>query len=642
MPTMKCATDSWRSNILFAAILIICGIFPFVSMSVSSHFPPNWQLMHEAFHAVIETLGCVMALGIAGFLLMRQGQKGNAYMLWPACSMLSMAILDAFHASVSPGREFVFLHSTAQLTGGVFIALIWLPERFAKGEIGKQLPKFVAGACALFGIGSFLFPDIIPTMTNQERFANIPLVLNLLGGILFFAGVAYFAHRFSRDQDTAYLLFIAYCLMFAVAGLTFRLSVLWGVGWWLSHMIRLAAYIVAFGYVSINATAEYLRLIQTEEAVTRLAALVESSDDAIIGRTLDGTIVSWNQGAANLFGYSAEEAHGQKGEFLIPPERTDEETKIIEKIRNGHRDHYFETIRRKKNGTLMDVALSISPVEDSHGDMIGISVIARDITERKKAELEREQLNKNLKLAVGELQRTNRELQEFAHIAAHDLKTPLRAITSLTNWLLTDYSDRFDEQGKEQVQLLVVKAKQMASLIDDILQYCRLGRENLEKKEVDLNAVVSDVIEVATPPEHIEVIVEDALPAILCKKTHIIQIFQNLISNAVKYIDKPNGRVRVGCAEQDDAWVFSVADNGPGIDPMHFERIFQMFQTLSPREGVDSTGVGLAIVKKLVELNGGKVWIKSKIGEGSTFFFTVPKEAVTIKTMTIEAVASPV
>jgi two-component system sensor kinase FixL len=425
-----------------------------------------------------------------------------------------------------------------------------------------------------------------------------------------------------------------------VAGLTFRLSALWGVGWWLSHMIHLGAYVVGFGYVSINITADYLRLTQTEEAVTRLAALVESSDDAIISKTLDGTIMSWNQGAENLFGYSADEAHGQSGEFLVPPEQTDEETEIMDRIRNGLRDHYFETVRQKKDGTLMDVALSISPIEDGYGDMIGVSTIARDITERKKAVQEMKQLNKSLGLTVGQLRRTNQELQQFAHIVAHDLKTPLRAIAALTNWLLTDYSDKFDEQGKEQVQLLVVKAKQMASLIDDILQYCRLGRDNLEKKRVDLNIVVSDVIEMTTPPEHIEVIVESELPTILYEKTHIVQILQNLLSNAVKYLDKPDGTVRIGCLEQDDAWLFSVVDNGPGIDAMHFEKIFQMFQTLAPHEGIDSTGVGLAIVKKLVEVNGGKVWVESEVGEGSTFFFTVPKEVDVIET--IEAVASSV
>jgi two-component system sensor kinase FixL len=640
MPTAKCATDSWRSNVLFAAILIICGVFPFLSVSLASNFPANWQLKQEAFHAVIETLGCVMALGIAGFLLMRQDKKGNGYMLWPACSMLSMAILEAFHSSVSPGRDFVFLHSTAQFMGGVFIALIWLPERWTRGELGKLLPKVVAAACALFGVGSFLFRDMIPFMMNHGRFTPLPQVLNLVGGVLFFAGVAYFARRFSRDQDTAHLLFIAYCLMFAVAGLTFRLSGPWSVAWWLSHMIRLSACVVAFGYVTINTTAEYLRLIQTEEAVTRLAALVESSDDAIIGRTLDGTIVSWNRGAENLFGYAAEETHGRTGEFLIPSERTEEETEIMVRIRNGQRDHYIETLRRRKDGTLMDVSLSISPIEDSHGEMIGISTIARDITERKRAEQELEQLNRHLELTVGQLQRTNNELQEFAHIVAHDLKTPLRAIATLTDCLLMDYSDTFDEQGKEQVALLVVKAKQMMALIDDILEYCRLGRDKLKMKHVDLNVVLSDVTGVITPPENIEITVENELPAILCEKTHIVQIFQNLIGNAVKYMDKPAGRVRVTCAEQEDAWTFGVTDNGPGIEEKYFDKVFQMFQTLVPREGVESSGVGLAIVKKLVEMSGGRVWIESKVGEGSTFFFTVPKQVTAIQT--VEALASPV
>lgn len=627
MPTVKCATDSWRSNVLFATILVICGIFPFVSVSMAGTFPAAWLLKHEAFHAVIEMLGCVMALGIAGFLLMRQGEKGNAYSLWPACSMLAMAILDAFHASVAPGREFILLRSTAQFTGGLFIACVWLPDRFARGEFGKQLPKIVAAACALFGVGAFLFRDFTPFMMNDGKFTVIPQVLNLMGGALFLSGVAYFARRFSRDQDTTYLLFIAYCLMFAVAGLTFRLSGLWGIGWWLTHMIRLGAYVVAFGYVTINTTAEYLRLIQTEEAITRLAALVESSDDAIIGKALDGTIVSWNCGAQKLFGYTTEEVHGRTSEFLIPPDRTDEETDIMANIRDGQRDHSLDTIRRKKDGLLIDVVLSFSPIENSQGDMIGISMIARDITERKRAQRKTERLNGDLTSTVEELERANAELEEFAHITAHDLKTPLRAIAALADWLHTDYADIFDEAGKEKVQLLVAKAKHMAALIDDILQYCRLGREHVGVKRVDMNAVMSHVIDVTNPPEHIHIHVEKELPTILCDKTHVIQIFQNLVSNAVKYIDKPEGHIRINCVERDNAWLFSVEDNGPGIDEIHFEKIFHMFQTLEPREGVESTGVGLSIVKKIVEMNHGDIWIESIVGEGTTFFFTIPKQA---------------
>jgi signal transduction histidine kinase len=510
MAIAKRITVSLHSDLLFAAILLTSGIVPFVFISVASGFPAGCQLYHEAFHAVMETLGCMMALGIAGFLLMRQGEKGGEYKLWPACAMLSMAILDAFHASVAPGREFVCLQSASQFVGGVLIAMIWLPERFARTSIARELPKVVAAACALFGVVALAFPEILPAMTSNGRFTFLPQLLNLAGGALFLAGLAYFARRFCRDRDNTHLLFTAYCLLFAVAGLTFRFSGLWGVGWWLSHVVRLGAYVVAFGYVSINTSAEYLRLAQT-------------------------------------------------------------------------------------------------------------------IAERKRAEAQLEELNEHLESANLSLTRANKELADFAHIAAHDLKTPLRAIGTLADWISTDYASTFDDRGKERVQLLVTKAKHMAALIDDILQYSRLGRETASKQPLDLNTIVSEVIAEIAPPENIEITVENELPTMMSGKTHIIQIFQNLVGNAVKYMDKPEGRIKVGCVERDDFWRFSVADNGPGIEQRYFEKIFNMFETLAPRDGIESTGIGLAVVKKLVELNGGMVWVESTPGEGSTFFFTLPK-----------------
>jgi len=247
-----------------------------------------------------------------------------------------------------------------------------------------------------------------------------------------------------------------------------------------------------------------------------------------------------------------------------------------------------------------------------------------DITERRQAEETLERLNKDLESAVWELTRANKELQEFAYIAAHDLKTPLRAIGTLADWISKDYADKFDEQGREQVRLLVAKAKQMTALIDDILQYSRAGKSLQVDQQVDLNRILSDVIREIAPPENIEITVENQLPTIRCKKTHVIQILQNLLSNAVKYMDKPQGQIRVGCVAQEDSWRFSVADNGPGIDKKYFDKIFKIFQTLAPRDGIESTGIGLSIVKKLVELNKGRVWVESQVGTGSTFFFTLP------------------
>ena len=248
-----------------------------------------------------------------------------------------------------------------------------------------------------------------------------------------------------------------------------------------------------------------------------------------------------------------------------------------------------------------------------------------DITERRQAEEALERLNKDLESAVEELTHANRELQEFAYIAAHDLKTPLRAIGTLADWISKDYADKFDEQGRELVRLLVTKAKQMTALIDDILQYSRVGKSLQADRPVDLNKVVADVISEIAPAESIEISVEHELPTIRCKKTHVTQILQNLLGNAVKYMDKPHGQIRVGCIEQESCWQFSVADNGPGIDKKYFDKIFRIFQTLGPRDGIESTGIGLSIVKKLVELNKGRVWVESQVGAGSTFFFTLPK-----------------
>jgi len=248
-----------------------------------------------------------------------------------------------------------------------------------------------------------------------------------------------------------------------------------------------------------------------------------------------------------------------------------------------------------------------------------------DITERRQAEQELEKLNKDLETAVWELRRANKELQEFAYITAHDLKTPLRGIGTLANWLSKDYADKFDEEGKKQIALLVVKAKQMSALIDGILQYSKLGHVSPEKKQVDLNTALSDIIAGIDPPENIRITIENELPVLKCEKTQIMQVFQNLLSNAVKYMDKPEGQIKIGCVEQGGFLKFSVADNGPGIDEKYHKKIFKIFQTLTPQNRKDSTGIGLSIVQKIIELNGGIVWVESEPGKGSTFFFTLPK-----------------
>ncbi len=253
------------------------------------------------------------------------------------------------------------------------------------------------------------------------------------------------------------------------------------------------------------------------------------------------------------------------------------------------------------------------------------------VVEKKRAELEQEiavrkRAEQKQEVLLEEIHHINQELNDFAYVVSHDLKAPLRAIGSLANWISSDYMDKLDEDGKEQLNLLTGRVKRMHGLIDGILQYSRVGRIREDKTDVDLNMLVPDVIDAIAPPQNINVTVENELPTIVCEGTRMEQVFQNLLSNAIKYMDKPSGAVSIGCIGENGHWKFHVSDNGPGIDEKYFDKIFHIFQTLNPRDEYESTGVGLTLVKKIVEMYGGKLWIESEIGKGCQFYFTIPRE----------------
>jgi signal transduction histidine kinase len=243
--------------------------------------------------------------------------------------------------------------------------------------------------------------------------------------------------------------------------------------------------------------------------------------------------------------------------------------------------------------------------------------------------VQRQQSQEQMAELLKEVESTNRELNDFAYIVSHDLKAPLRGIGLLSEWLLTDYADKFDDEGKSLVNRLINRVQKLQRLIDSILEYSRIGRSQGEKREIDLNNVVKDVIELLEHKKNIEIEITNHLPKINCEKTKLEQVFQNLLSNAIKFLDKPQGKITVGCTEEKDYWQFSVSDNGPGIEEKHFIRIFQIFQKLSDSQDSESTGIGLSIVKKIVEMYGGEAWVESEVGKGSTFYFKIKKELQT-------------
>jgi len=223
-----------------------------------------------------------------------------------------------------------------------------------------------------------------------------------------------------------------------------------------------------------------------------------------------------------------------------------------------------------------------------------------------------------------QLEFSNKELRDFAQVVSHDLKAPLRAISQLSYWISQDYSDKIDKEGQEQFKMLINRVKRLDNLIEGILQYSRAGKAREKEIPIDLNIIVNEVIISLNPPQNIKIEIENELPKILGDPIRFSQVFQNLISNAITYIDKPMGNIKIGCLKQIDFWEFYVSDNGPGIEEKYFDRIFQIFQRLETRDNNEGTGVGLSLVKRIVQIYNGDIWVKSKINEGSTFYFTLP------------------
>ena len=256
------------------------------------------------------------------------------------------------------------------------------------------------------------------------------------------------------------------------------------------------------------------------------------------------------------------------------------------------------------------------------GPVGGAVVTHDDITQRWRLGQQRTEL-------IAELLTANRELSEFAYVVSHDLKAPLRGISSLASWLIADHAEQLGAEGQQHLHMIASRVKRLAGLIDAILAYSRAGRAREPRGPVALTPLLNNVVDLLLPPAHVRVHIADDLPEVNVDAAKIQQVFQNLLANAIDFMDKPSGEISVSCRREPTHWHFLVADNGAGIAPKHFERIFQLFQTLAARDERERTGVGLALVKKIIELEGGQVWVESELGVGSTFHLTLPLAAPT-------------
>ncbi|HEY1698042.1 MAG TPA: PAS domain S-box protein [Polyangiaceae bacterium] len=358
---------------------------------------------------------------------------------------------------------------------------------------------------------------------------------------------------------------------------------------------------------------------QAARVRTELAAIVESSADAIVASSLEGVVRSWNRGAEKLFGYAADEAIGRPLSFLLPPGRQGEESAVLADLARGEPARAFEVPRRRKDGELVDVSIAISPVYDAQGGLAGASVVARDISDRKRAEAEAH-------AARDAAEAANRDLEAFNYSVAHDLRAPLRAIDGFSAALLEDHGGALAADARLHLDRVREAARHMTRLIDGLLALGRLSRADLRRAPVDLGELARAAIgrlREAQPDRVVEFVVEDGL-ARPGDRALLGAALENLLGNAWKFTrDRPDPRIEFGAAEQDGETVYFVRDNGAGFDMAYASKLFGVFQRLHPSSEFEGTGVGLATVKRIVQRHGGRIWGEGKVGEGACFHFTL-------------------
>ena len=358
-----------------------------------------------------------------------------------------------------------------------------------------------------------------------------------------------------------------------------------------------------------------------------LAALVDSSDDAIIGKTLDGIITSWNRAAQRIYGYTAEEMVGRSISQIIPPERIEEFNDIMRRLRQGDRIDHLDTVRVRKDGKRIDVSVTISPIRDAHGQLIGASTIARDITERKLAEEERRQLLEREQAAHAEAQDAVRLRDQFLSIASHELKTPLTSLLGNAQILQrrVQREGGFAERNMRALNVIANQASRLNQMINTLLDISRIqtGQLTIERAPVDLCALVRRVVAEVQPAliQHtVEYQTAEEELIIAGDELRLEQVLQNFIQNAIKY-SPDGGPVRVVMERRGRRACVSVIDRGIGIPESALPNLFQRFYRAANVEErhISGMGIGLYVVKEIVTLHGGDVEVESIEGNGSTF-----------------------
>lgn len=361
--------------------------------------------------------------------------------------------------------------------------------------------------------------------------------------------------------------------------------------------------------------------VKLKESEIKIRTIVATAVDGIIVIDSKGIVDAFNVASERMFGYKAKEIIGKNVKILMPDPYHSEHDQYLKKYKDtGERKIIGigrEVIGRRKDGTHFPIDLAVSEMKFTEKRMF--TGIIRDISARKKAE-------EDLKIKTEELFRSNQELEQFAYVASHDLQEPLRMVASYTQLLARRYKDKLDDSALEFINYAVDGATRMQKLIDALLMYSRIETKGGDFEKIDCNTIYKKSslnLKVAIEESKAEIQCAD-LPVVIGDEIQLIQLFQNLMANAIKFCKEKTPCICVSAVKEESNWIFSVKDNGIGIEEQYVKKIFVIFQRLHTKKEYPGTGIGLSVCKKIVERHGGKIWVESKPKEGTTFYFTIP------------------
>jgi PAS domain S-box-containing protein len=381
------------------------------------------------------------------------------------------------------------------------------------------------------------------------------------------------------------------------------------------------------GFIEINRDLTQRRMEEEtlREAKERYKLLLdETMDYAIFLLDTKGRIATWNIGAERIKGYKAEEIIGKHFSIFYTQEAKDTKYPDYE-LKKAEEDGRYEDEgwRIKKDGSRFWANVVITALFRDN-KLIGFSKLTRDITEKKQAQ---EEAKLKEAMEINKTKLINEELSRFAHVVAHDLRAPLRAIGGYSKKAAESLSRKEEAEVISNIEKIGANIKKMNNIIEGLLSFTQIGKNQKFRKEIDAKEFINNLASVINLDKNVKLVFITRLPVIEYSEPLLRQIFDNLITNAVKYNNKDQPEIQIGCEDSGEYWKFYIKDNGIGIDNKYFQKIFEMFETLGEKVE-DSSGIGLSIVKKAVESQGGEIWVESELGKGSTFFFTVPKKVI--------------